>query len=285
MEKHISAVDIGTIGIMTDDPSVSYYQSISPTLRLNFRVTASGEALVINDVKADIYIINDSGSSGHVGRAILEEPFIELHPGTTGRLILRLELDHYKLRQIEKLREGKNLVLRLDGKFLVEKLGQPNRRAVGHLNDFQMKVPKSDWVEQNLPYMGFKDISLIELPKLTQEWEDITEHLNEAWRQHSMGKYDNVLTECRKALEALSGAVKKNGFTVEDEKMPDWNGLLGNKKLGSLLRTINQKMHGFLALGAHTGKAINREDSDFALLVTNGIVILVTEKLLKTSEQ
>jgi hypothetical protein len=172
----------------------------------------------------------------------------------------------------------------MNTKFVLEKWGRPQDRDVGYLDNLNIEIPKSTWVEKILPNLGFKDVSLIELPKVSQEWQNIIEHLNEAWRQHSMGKYDSVLTECRKTLETLSDEVKKRGFIKKENPLPDWERLFGSKDLDDILGTINKKLYGFLAPGAHTGKAINKEDADFALLVTQGIVAIVTEKLTKTLE-
>jgi len=101
-----------------------------------------------------------------------------------------------------------------------------------------------------------------------------------------MGEYDKVLTECRKALEALNKKVKAQGFTKEikeeqgsKKELPDWDKLFGSSKLGDIIGTINKKLWGFVAPGAHAGKAINREDADFALMITHAITNIVIHKL------
>jgi hypothetical protein len=107
-----------------------------------------------------------------------------------------------------------------------------------------------------------------------------------------MGKYDKVLTECRKALETLSDDVKKKGFAKtikndkdEDKIIPEWERFLNSKNVGDTVGKMNQKFYGFLSTSAHMGRAINREDADFALLVTHGMVTLVTENLMKKPEE
>jgi len=100
-----------------------------------------------------------------------------------------------------------------------------------------------------------------------------------------MGEYDKVLSDCRKALEALGTKLKSQGFQkeVQDEKgkhiVPDWERFLTNKDLGDIIGSINQKLYGFTSPGAHAGKSINREDADLSLMATYALVQFVISKL------
>ncbi len=284
--------------------SVSFILSISPVLMFKLMMTGHksnyqkpqaeqqpttryGEEFIISEIKAQL-LLNDGV---RVGTLISEKPFITLFPNNEENLELYLELDQYKLHQIEKFRKGSELALQMNFSFIIESRDKLQNKGMGNLN-LRFEIPKSEWVEKILPNIGFKDVSLIELPKINQEWQKIIEHINEAWHQHSMGKYGNVLTESRKALEALNNEVKKKGFekTItnnkgETERIPDWHRFFNSKNVGDTVGKMNQKFFGFLAPSAHTGKAINREDADFALLVTHGMVTLVTENLMKKPEE
>lgn len=275
--------NIGQVNLRYD--SVSYIGSLSPVLRFILMMTgtpraeqkpARSEELMVSEINGQLLLSNGI----RIGTLSCEKPYIILYSNNEHTLELYLELDHYKLHQIEEFRKGSDLSLQMNIIFVMEKPGQPQNKEMGSFNNLRFDIPKSEWVEKILPNIGFKDVSLIELPKINPQWQKIIEHINEAWHQHSMGKYDKVLTECRKTLEALGNEVKNKGFTKDEEKsIPDWEKFFNSENVGDTVGAINRKFYGFLAPGAHTGKAINKEDADFALLVTHGIVTLVTENL------
>jgi hypothetical protein len=145
---------------------------------------------------------------------------------------------------------------------------------------------KAIWVETILPQLKYKEVSLIEFPKIEKpEFGDVAARINEAWKQYSMGEYDKVLTECRKAMEALITVVKNRGFQKEitDEKgkriVPDWEKALGHKEVGDIVEAFVQKLFGFLAPGSHYGKSINKEDAELATMTTHALVNYVAKKL------
>ncbi len=286
--------DIGQVNLRYD--SVGFVGSLSPVILFRLMLTgtprteqqqARPEELMVSEIKGQLLL-----SDGiRIGSLTSERPYIILYRNNEHTLELYIELDHYKLHQIEKFRKGSELILQMNINFIIEKRGQPQNKEIGSFNNLRFEIPKSEWVEKILPNIGFKDVSLIELPKINPEWQKIIEHINEAWHQHSMGKYDKVLIECRKALEALNNQVKKKGFEKttndkEEEKIiPDWERFFNSGNVGDTMGKMNQKFFGFLSPSAHTGKAINREDADFALLVTHGMVTLVTENLVMKTEE
>jgi len=222
----------------------------------------------------------------YVGQLVPSEPLIELGKDASRDFSFGIDLSHQELREIEKFREGKDLELIIEVKFVGERNDEPQNKE---LRRFQLgfRIAKSDWVESMLPQMKFKYVSLIEIPALMgSEFQKIVNHVNDAWKQYSMGEYDRVLTDCRKALEELSKTIRSKGFekeaTIKEKKhkVPDWNKLFGNKKLGTIIRNINRKTLGFVAKGSHAGTSINRENADFALMTTHGLVNLATKKLV-----
>jgi hypothetical protein len=267
--------------------------AVYPRINVSFEVThtipipAGGGAynFMISDLKLSLSVLKD-GLLHYVGELIPRQPLFILPSGGTSNIICDMTLDHYGLSQIEKLREGKDLTFRVEGTFVGEQQQQPQTKtATGFTLDFRM--PKSDWIENILPRLKYKDVMLLEIPKfLEPKFDDVVTYVNDAWRQYSMGEYDKVLTECRKALETLSNKVKAQGFEkeIEDDQgkrkmIPDWDKLLGAPDLGDILGSINQKIWGFVAPSAHAGKAINKEDADFALMITHAIINLAIHKL------
>ncbi|MBU4075370.1 MAG: hypothetical protein KKI06_01435 [Euryarchaeota archaeon] len=283
MQPVSCSTNIGQVNLRYD--SVGFYGSLSPVLWFRLMIAgtpraeqkpARPEDLMVSEIKGLLLLSNGI----RIGTLSSERPYILLYQNGEQTLELYLELDHYKLHQIEEFRKGSDLSLQMNIIFVMEKRGQPQNKEIGGFNNIKVEIPKSEWVEKILPNIGFKDVSLIEIPKINQKWQKIIEHINEAWHQHSMGKYDKVLIECRKALEALGNEVKNKGFTKDEGKsIPDWEKLFNSENVGDTVGTINKKFYGFLAPSAHTGKAINKEDADFALLVMHGIVTLVTENL------
>lgn len=284
--------DIGQVNIRYD--SVGFVGSISPVLRFKLMMTGmprekqTSEELMISEIKG-LLMFDDSI---RIGFLTSEKPYMNLYVNKEQDLDLYIELDNYKLHQIEKFRKGSELKLQININCIIEKRGQPQNKEIGSFDNINFEIPKSIWVEKILPNIGFKNVSLIELPKINTQWQKIIEHINEAWHQHSMGKYDKVLTECRKALEALNNEVKTKGFVKnitndkgEEKTIPDWEKFFNSEHVGDTIGKMNQKFFGFLSSSAHTGKAINIEDADFTLLVTHGFVTLVTENLVTRTEE
>jgi hypothetical protein len=242
--------------------------------------------MTLSEITADIYCRDPEGKGYLIGRAFSMEPLLEIYENMQGRLNFLLPLDHYGLSQIEKIRQNRDLKLWLNLRFVCQ-VGAPS--VVVREVNFESGIAKSDWVEKFLPEFKYKDVLLMEIPKLIDaKFKEISGHLNEAWKQYSMGTYDSVLVKCRKALEALSTIAKKAGYKTtvknkegKEETVPDWNKLAGSKKIGEIIKSIYRKTRGFVAPGAHAGKAINREDADFALMVTYALVNLATRKLLE----
>jgi hypothetical protein len=241
--------------------------------------------LILSDFASELRLQGGKGGGDYyVGQVIPKQSLVILQANVRTNLTFGLDLDHQALREIEKLRESKDLQFLATSVFASEIQGQPQTKSTSGFQ-LRFKVPKSDWAETILPALGFKTVSLIEIPRLGgSEFDEAIGHVDSAWKQYSMGEYDRVLTDCRKALESLSTKVKSMGYqkTVEEgnkKSLPDWGRLFGNDDLGDIVGTINQKTMGFISPGSHAGRTINREDADFALMITHAVVNLITRKL------
>jgi hypothetical protein len=268
------------------------FYTLIPRLRLDFDVhyalTAGQPAynLAINFGRSELKVIARGGENLYVGMATPAQMFLMLTPNSSFSSNLYIDLDYYKLSQIEKVREGGDLRAHVDIFFIAELQQQPPVKYPEMGVSFDLRIPKSDWVETILPQLKYKEVSLIELPKIEKpEFGDVATRINEAWKQYSMGEYDKVLTECRKAMEALITVVKNRGFQKEitDEKgkrvVPDWEKALGHKEVGDIVEVFVQKLFGFLAPGSHYGKSINKEDAELAIMNTHALINYVTKKL------
>jgi hypothetical protein len=130
-----------------------------------------------------------------------------------------LMLDHYILSQLEKLRGNDNLYLGLDLRaqgYAMEKIGEIHEHE---LNQERIAISKSDWVEEILPLLNYKNVTLIEVPVLKfEDFNDVITEVDNAWKKHSMGDYKQVLVHCRNALDGIASKIKQAGFQMQDKE-------------------------------------------------------------------
>lgn len=277
----------------TYEGTYSDTQSIVP--RLNFKIKidyirgVGGQPpdLWVSYASSKLNIIPKAGDPVYVSLLVHEPSLLHLFLGNSVEINFYGELDHFKLAQLEKIREGGDLQIRIDLYFIVQLLSQPAFLELKSCS-INARIPKSDWVEKILPSLKFKDVSLIEIPKIENpEFGQVIDEINEAWKQYSMGEYKNVLVECRKAMEALGDVVKSKNFKKEtpNEKgekktEPDWAQALQDEEIGNIIGSFVQKLSGFLAPAAHHGKSFNREEAELAILITHALTKYVASKLV-----
>lgn len=270
----------------TELDSFAIYPRIKIRLEILYTYSAPDfRSVVLDDFIIHLrYLLREKERRIHfIGNLFVDTPYIRLETSRNCVVETFLDLDFYRLNQIEKLREGKNLAFQVSGKFFLEMEGAKGKTM--HTFWFEIRIPKSQWVEDILSKTGFKNVSLLEIPRLpTEEYRDVVKWVDNAWKQYMMGEYDKVLGDCRKALEGLTKIVKDKGFEktiVEDDKkrkLPDWRKFFSNEDLGDIFGTVTQKMFGFMTVGAHFGKGINREDADLALMIIHSMTNFVIKK-------
>lgn len=241
------------------------------------------------------------GTIHYLGQLLPAQPVMSLHPGGSYQLNFWITLDHYGLSRLEKLREGGDLWMFVNATLAGEVRPQSSQSQPGVLQppkpgsrvssdmpvQFEFRVPKSDWVELVLPAVGFSDVSLLEIPRLTNsQFLDSIGYLNGAWKQYEFGEYDKVLTECRKTMESLTKKLKEEGIVrdVEGKILPDWDKLFESRSIAETVSGIFQKTLGYMAPGAHAGASRSREEAEFALMVTHAVTNLVTKRVSKITE-
>ena len=252
----------------------SLYPTINFTFNFSHKSTARFDIINTNF----IFRIRVQNDYYYVSSLMFDSFFITLSGQNTVSVRARLILDQNGLRKIEKLRENGDI--RFNIYCFVTLLDQYNKHFICQSN-FDGKIAKSDWVEKFLPTFKYKEVVLLEVPKLDfPELSQAAEFLNDAWKKKSMGQFSDVLLDCRKALEFITDEVKKKGFKTEDGK-PDWEKFLGDKVLGDINAIIIQKLSGFIAPGVHYGKIFNIEDAEYALMITYAITNYVLNKLTR----
>lgn len=184
------------------------------------------------------------------GQLKLKYPIPPLGVNRNSSASLIFELAPNDLRTIEKLREAKDLQLLVFGYLSAEFQAQPQTKTDSNFT-LNIRLPKSDWVENFLPALGFKTVSLVEIPQiLDSQFSEAVIQVDNAWKQYSMGDYRKVFADCRNAIECLAENVKSKGFEKQDvsddgksKPVPDWEKFFDNKELGDLVATINKKLY------------------------------------------
>ena len=251
--------------------------SIYPTIYFEFNfIHKSPEPFLIVDPIFQFFVFD--GRYHYLGPLIFGEPYYHLHDNRTFLVTARLILDHYAIKRIEELRKNEDLMFKINGVVTII----PAKGRTVARSTIEDRIPKSDWVERFLPAFKYKEVFLVEIPKLEYpDFEKVINHLNDAWKHYSMGYYNVVLTSCRKTIEEVGKIIKELGFkTKEEEKtIPDWKKFFNSKDIGDIVGTINQKIYGFTSPGAHAGRSINKKDAEYALLIVHAMVNLVINKI------
>jgi hypothetical protein len=203
-------------------------------------------------------------------------------------LTFDLTLDHYTLSQIEKIRKSSDLNLNFNIRFQAFVVGKEFKAEFSQLQDYS--ICSSTWVEKILSEIDYRNVALIEVPVL--EYRKLTKAidiLNSAWKSYSTGDIDDVLVKCRKAMHEIGKQVKNAGFVTQVEesdksgkkhmqKYPDWKHFFDSDSKADIVKTIIQKMSGFVAPGAHEIDVLPMNHAYFALLQTFSLTYLVISR-------
>ena len=250
------------------------FNGILPGIDFSFRFQNKDSKVTLNNFKFKFSLINSQGGKIFVKFLDFDTPQIEINKNDAYHLSGYLLLDPYLLHKIEEIREGGDLNYFIFGHVLGERLDPKNIPHKGMGTNLQVteSISKSDWVEKFLPRFNFKHVQLVEIPHLTsQSFEKIAGYLSDAWKQKHMGHYDNTLTDCRRAIEETRKMVKSLGYVNENTERrdkTDWAKYFDNKDIGDIFTKIDQHLYRFTSKGAHPNKGINREDADYALLIS-----------------
>lgn len=267
--------------------------SLIPRTLFNIRVVRlppEAPEISLSSILAEVFVdAEKEGGKRYLGTALAMQPYSLAGEQT---ITLYLDLDYYKIQQIEKIRKGEDFKLQLRMRGFATGIRHVNGKTDIETTDFspavlEYELPKSKWIEKFLKVFNFKHVRLFEFPKILppESLSKAIEHLDAGWTQFSAGHYNKVLADCRLALEEVSTIVKKAGFKRKDKdeegkeiEVPDWKKIFESENISDQYRHIFQKLMGFAALGAHTGKSINNEDALFALMITHALIYYIVEK-------
>jgi hypothetical protein len=266
------------------------YNEIFPSLifELSVRIENNDDHLEIRAINVEANVSLNEGS---------EEFFVGytkssyLHKWRDkSRLSLKMNIDHYILSQIEKKRNGKDLSFNLGIQFYafdedINNIGFYNR-AISYI-----EIPQSTWINKILSKLNYKDVVLIELPKLEfPQLSMIIEQFDETWKKYSSNNIDDTLTNCRKILEYVSTYIRKKGFKTKKEveengiktkkTVTDWNKFFNDDLKGDVIGTLFQKIIGFNSRGAHSSNILFQPNNAyFSLIQTHALVYYIISQL------
>lgn len=248
--------------------------SLKPRLRISINVTCLSSPAMSNPIDIELNTseikVNKQGTFYYAGMLTPDYSIIKLFPSSAQTITYSIDLDHYLLSQIEKLRDGKDMSYSLALKF-VANVEQPQRNKTSHTCLVDVRIAKSDWVEKLLSQMKFKEVFLFEFPKLEDvDFSETVLHIDSAWKQYLIGEYSTVLIDCRRALESFKKVAESKALTNGDDV--DFEKIVGNKNIGNIMADIYRKLWGFVSKGAHIGTSINKEEADFALISIHALM-------------
>ncbi len=232
---------------------------------------------------------------------LIPEPFDPVAAsGDSKSLIMNLDLDIHKINIIEELRKGQDLLIKLYVSTIycfnhIDIPFKPTDIKIGHIDVQQkgqgdrIKIPQSEWVKilENLNYGNYKIIEM-PLPRLPQgtTLDKAIGHLEEARRKFNGGEYDDVLVDCRDAVEEIHSVLR----TIEkkDKSLRDkFTDVLGSEK-ERRVEDLMKYFRLYADLGGHkvisNVKDIDRTDAELAMLCAHQLVYFYAKRLVKASQ-
>lgn len=121
----------------------------------------------LSDWDGTLRIRSPDGTTHLVGYPVFKPALMTLGSGGVQSLRAIIMLDHYGLAAIERLRASGNIdFMLMEFACNAQIVGQPGSFQTPFFGQIQMRVPKSDWVERHLQAMNYKDVMLVEMPKI-----------------------------------------------------------------------------------------------------------------------
>jgi len=246
-----------------------------------------------NDSKLPIDIFTITGdvllqmNGNYKGLATLS-PYIERIGIPVHRrkgVTLHLDLNHHLINIVEETRKGRDVKLILDTRVLYTHKKEDGTKELCYQSvrvksagvppiEYELEIPQSKWVNmlQNMGYARFRVIELpIPEPPKGTAIDKSLKHLREALKSFNEGDYDDVLGNCRKAIEEIERRLTK----------PKLEGILGSDSKAKKISHIQAKIKDFTNLGTHVGTKIDQRDAEMALHHTTSLIRYLARNLTK----
>lgn len=252
---------------------------------LNFMIDAKaeslnrGERLDIDNLKLTVYVVSQAGMQTALPTVDSDNGFYSIF-NSVQTVSFKLNLDYFGLSQIEKIRNNVDLHLRMTVSYMSYEQGARQLATSG----FDYIVPRSYWVENILSNLKYKEVFLLEIPRINGDvnTSNVITQLTNASNKLSTGDYHGAISSCYQALEAtkaflrdrhLTRTTTENGNTYEE---PDFNQFTDYGSIRTALKKSWSGLWNFPQSGArHIGAERGKEEAYFQMLATYGMINLI----------
>ncbi len=193
----------------------------------------------------------------------------------SSQFLFRLPIAGATLKALETQRAGGDCIhlnLRWTGMLLAAD-GQSRTFA----SDGDFRIERQQWVEA-LNATGFSDVSFLEIPRRwllesdRADWPD--QAIESAYAHLANGRYDAAVTECRKALEAVSKAANDQSDATKARKAlgssPNDRKAMSHHERSMAIR---ESVYHLANLGPHhDGRAFTQAEARMVLTLTLGLL-------------
>ena len=234
--------------------------------------------LTMMAIEAGLSIQHPKEGQKHIGPLVRicssEPPYpMNVHTRSESQEQFVADLDWPTLEEIERLRDGADLVLVAKAQVLCAGLSNTNGPSqIGSLfwmqaeitrnRSSQMIIPQREWLEA-LKNWGYADKRVLEItvPRIEgkEGLEKALAQLRAADHKLWQGHYDDVLVACRKCLELLQPATRDYISTLNADE--------GHVIRKSKFEDFQKAIKGLYDVGAHPGIAATRAEAVLGLAV------------------
>ena len=261
-------------------------------LNLDHRMMHPREGVQLQSINVKLTVVQ-TGQVATASRVDLNRLIVPKFNKCSESVHLEFPLDSRRLHELEKLRNGGDLILRLDASLLADELfllnperqsADPDIWAFRQRHQMwaqeQVTIPRDVWIKRILPNTGYGVIHVFEFPAATIEARAALKHsydaLQQAWERHRIGLFDDAVGKCRVALDPFFTLVEeddgKGGKKKVPRLKPSWESKAGratyewlNTTLGALKVTANKNHHSPTAHFDHL-------ESQMIIMVTTAVV-------------
>jgi len=267
---------------------------VSPGLmfhvRLDFRSPFEhpGRGLRLDELRCQLAL-----EQGYVGPPVSVSPHLIVSadtPKLPNQLVhIVVPLDQTKLAQFERVRQGRDMAMRLDFEAFITELAEVGRtkatypeiawgilRTQRYTAQMPVTVPRSSWLEKVVPQTGHGNAHLIELPLVPitscAPVAKSFDALKRAQKLHQEGFWNEAAAQCRLALEPFFEPITSSDPASPKRLKSTWESRVGkatyvwlNECMAAVKKATNKPHH-------ETGSHFNQADALMLLTVTTALI-------------
>ncbi len=272
--------------------------TIFPRLKFDLELyNEASEELIFYNFWGEASILRsaDEAHSPMIFGTLIHDFFTTVLAGNSSKsLAMNLDMDIHKINAIEEIRQGKDLwvlirILAVSCKrFDQTNIGTNELWVTRKGSGNRIKVPQSEWIQilEDFNYGNYKIIEM-PLPRLPQgtNLDKAIGHLEQAHRKFNDGEYDDVLVDCRDAVEEIHAVLKS--IEKKDKLLRGkFTDILGSEK-EKRIEDLRSSFKLYVDLGGHKVipevKDIDRTDAELAILCAHELVNFYAKRLAKSS--